>query len=79
MTSIVVKSIIDDVLIAGIFSIIVDETQDLSRHEQVAIVIRYVNINFTPVEAFLGFYKTEFTDGATLSLLMKNTLISCMD
>jgi len=33
MANIVIRDIVDNVLIANIFSIIVDETQDLSRHE----------------------------------------------
>jgi len=45
------------VIIAGIFSVIVDETQDLSRHKQVAIILRYVNNDFEPIEAFLDFIK----------------------
>ncbi|XP_022168058.1 zinc finger MYM-type protein 1-like [Myzus persicae] len=76
MANIVIRDIVDNVLIANIFSIIVDETQDLSRHEQVAIILRYVNNDFSPIEAFLGFYKVESTDGLTLSLLIKNVLIS---
>lgn len=76
MAKIVIKSSVDDVLIAGILSIIVDETQDLSRHEQVAIILRYVNNDFEPIEAFLSFYKSDSTDGLTFSLLIKNTLLS---
>ncbi|CAI6376471.1 unnamed protein product [Macrosiphum euphorbiae] len=67
---------IDNVITAGIFSIIVDETQDLSRHEQVAIIIRYATKDLSPAEVFLGFYKTETTDGETLSMLIKSTLVS---
>ncbi|KAL4120834.1 hypothetical protein QTP88_013452 [Uroleucon formosanum] len=76
MANIVIRDIVDNVLIANIFSIIVDETQDLSKHEQVAIILRYVNNDFYSIEAFLGFYKVESTDGLTLSLLIKNVLIS---
>lgn len=72
----VVENVIDAVIAADIFSVIVDETQDLSRHEQVAIVIRYATDDLSPVEVFLGFYKTESTDGKTLSMLIKSTLIS---
>ncbi|XP_022161888.1 zinc finger MYM-type protein 1-like [Myzus persicae] len=76
MANIVIRDIVDNVLIANIFSMIVDETQDLSRHEQVAIILRYVNTDFCPIEALLGFYIVESTDGLTLSLLIKNVLNS---
>ncbi|KAL4148362.1 hypothetical protein QTP88_002626 [Uroleucon formosanum] len=76
LPNIVIKNIIDNVIAAGIFSIIVDETQDLSRHEQVAIIIRYATKDLSPAEVFLGFYKTETTDGETLSMLIKSTLVS---
>ncbi|XP_026811042.1 zinc finger MYM-type protein 1-like [Rhopalosiphum maidis] len=76
LANIVIENIIDNVIAAGIFSIIVDETQDLSRHEQVAIIIRYATKDLSPAEVFLGFYKTENTDGETLSMLIKSTLVS---
>lgn len=75
MAKIVIKSIVDDLLTAGIFSVIVDETQDLSRHEQVAIILRYINNDFEPIEVFLGFNKTDSTDGLTLFLLIMNTIL----
>ena len=75
MAKVVIKSNVDDVLTAGIFGVIIDETQDLSKHEQVAIILRYVNNDFEPIEAFLGFYKTDSTDGLTLYLLIKNTVL----
>jgi len=76
LANIVIENIIDNVIAAGIFSIIVDETQDLSRYEQVAIIIRYVTKDLFPAEVFLGFYKTENTDGETLLKLIKSTLVS---
>jgi len=51
MANIFIRDIVDNVLIANIFSTIVDETQDLSSHEQVAIILRYVNNDFSPIEA----------------------------
>ncbi|KAL4122041.1 hypothetical protein QTP88_014447 [Uroleucon formosanum] len=76
LANIVIKNIIDNVIAAGIFSIIVDETQDLSRHEQVAIIIRYATKDLSPAEVFLDFYETETTDGETLSMLIKSTFVS---
>jgi len=42
MVDSVLKNIIDDVLLARVYSIIIDETQYLSKHEQVSVVVTYV-------------------------------------
>jgi len=55
LANIVIENIIDTIRAAGIFSIIFDETQDFSRHEQVAIIIRYATKDLSTVEVFLGF------------------------
>ncbi|CAI6375068.1 unnamed protein product [Macrosiphum euphorbiae] len=47
------KSIIKDIQSNGFYSILVDETQDLSYREQVSIYIRYVDQHFVPHEVFL--------------------------
>lgn len=73
MSDYILKSIISEILSAGIFSILIDETQDLSRHEQVSVFIRYVN-NLEPKEVFLGFYRTNSTDGESLVDLIKEVL-----
>jgi len=70
------KSIIKDIQSNGFYSILVDETQDLSYHEQVSIYILYVDQHFVPHEVFLGFYKTITTDGLALTNLIKNVLNS---
>lgn len=49
----------------------VDETQDLSRHEQVSICIRYVTESFEPTEVFLGFFRTHSTNAESLVDLIK--------
>jgi len=43
MTAFVTKNIIKDIQLAGIYSILVDETQDLVKHKQVSFIIRYVD------------------------------------
>lgn len=67
------KSIVNDIQTNGVYSILVDETQDLGYHEQVSIYIRYVD-SFVPHEVFLGFYKTNTTDGLALTNVIKETL-----
>ena len=43
---------------AEFFSILMDETSDLSRMEQVSICIRIVSAELVSTEYFLGFYST---------------------
>ncbi|XP_022183206.1 zinc finger MYM-type protein 1-like, partial [Myzus persicae] len=74
MSSQVIRNITLDIRKANIYSILIDETQDLSRHEQVAFIIRHVDEVFEPKEVFLGFYKTNRTDGETLANLVKEVL-----
>jgi len=70
------KTIVNDIQTNRCYSILVDETQDLSYHEQVSIYIRYVDQHFAPHEVFLGFYKTDTTDGLTLTNLINDILNS---
>jgi len=51
------QSLISNIKEAGIYSILVDETQGLSRHEQVSICVKYVTESVEPTEVFLGFFK----------------------
>ncbi|XP_022170796.1 zinc finger MYM-type protein 1-like, partial [Myzus persicae] len=76
MAAFVKKSIIKDIQLAGIYSILIDETQDLDRHEQVSFIIRYVDGNLNPHEVFIGFYRTARTDGECLTNLIKVVLNS---
>ena len=46
-------------------SIILDETADISKHEQVGICLRYVYDGVTK-ETFVRFYTTNSTDGESL-------------
>jgi len=76
MAAFVTKSIIKDIQLAGIYSILIDETQDLARHEQVSFIIRYFDGNLNPHEVFIGFYRTVRTDGECLTNLIKVVLNS---
>ncbi|XP_060845501.1 zinc finger MYM-type protein 1-like [Rhopalosiphum padi] len=76
MGAFVTKNIIKDIQLAGIYSLLIDETQDLARHEQVSFIIRYVDSNLNPHEDFIGFFRTDRTDGESLTNLIKVVLNS---
>lgn len=59
-------SIISEVAQSEVFSILVDETKDLSRKEQMSFVIRYY-YNGSVCESFLGFEAAQRLDAAALS------------
>ncbi|KAJ8044923.1 Zinc finger MYM-type protein 1 [Holothuria leucospilota] len=57
--------------------LILDETSDLSRDEQVSVCIRWVHEGSGETsETFLGFFKTAATDGKTLLNLTKDALLT---
>ena len=57
------------------YSLIVDETSDTSRKEQVSICLRYVNSCFNANEAFVGFFETDSTTSETLFRVIKDVLM----
>ena len=54
-----------DCIASGPFGVIVDETSDISRHEQVSICLSFI-ADGVKKEAFVGFYETKATDGKAL-------------
>lgn len=59
---------------ARYFAIIVDETSDVSRAEQVSISIRIMTSDFETHEIFLGFYHTPDTKSETLYNVVRDVL-----
>ena len=71
MAKIVLERIICNVQESKHSSIVVDETSDICRTEQVAVCLRYVFEGDTG-ESFVGFYSTPSTEGETLFELVKD-------
>ena len=55
------------------FGIVVDETADISRTEQVSLFLRYI-FNGETKETFTGFYSTKSTEGEVLYELVKTAI-----
>jgi len=51
------------------FSVTVDDRQDVTGIEQESICIHYVDENLTPAEVFIGFYEASQTTGKISPLL----------
>ncbi len=61
---------------ASYYSVMIDESKDVSKSEQLSVVIRYY-LKGTIYERFLGFRKADGLDANFLFLYMKETLSSC--
>ena len=65
----------NEIKASGPFSIIADETSDITNVEQVSLYIRYVKDGIIK-EKFIGFYDTASTTGSSLFNLIKDVLTS---
>lgn len=65
MANFMLERIAAEVRSSEYYGIIVDETSDISRVEQVSLCLRYV-FNSETKETFAGFYPTASTEGEVL-------------
>lgn len=68
----VLREILKEVQNAAFFAIIIDETSDASRKEQLSFVVRVVSDNLIPEEYFLGFYELRETSANFLFNIVKD-------
>lgn len=71
----VLNNLLLDIRSAQFFSIIIDETTDLSTKEQVSVCFRYVNASLEIEETFLGFYETPSTTASSLFTIAQDVLL----
>ncbi len=69
-------STINQIKDARMFALILDESLDISRHEQAAVVLRYMNPQFVVNERFIGFFRATQTDGESLYHLVQTVLMT---
>jgi len=70
----VLSNIVDEATDAPFFAIMMDETTDLSHLEQVAIVVRYCDVNFKAVERLLSLTESSTVTGQALAERMMSIL-----
>ena len=68
------KKIVEEVRQSGEFSLMVDETKDVSKMEQISIVLRYYHGDSVK-ESFLKFLPTDKLDAGNLT----NAILSCLE
>ena len=75
MAQTVLRGIIKQIQSSTFFSLMVDETTDLSNREQVVLVFCWVAEDLTIHEDFIGLYQTDTIDAKALVHLIKDTLL----
>ena len=75
MGSTVQESICSSVCKAGVYTILADETKDCSKKEQLAIIVRYVDVEAVKLfEHFLTYVEATSLDAGSLSTFILDTL-----
>lgn len=75
MAHTVLRNMLQEIRDRDFYSLIVDETTDVSTLEQVSISIRSVDAEFEIYEDFLGLYETSSTTAETLVKILKDVLL----
>ncbi|XP_046621107.1 zinc finger MYM-type protein 1-like [Neodiprion virginianus] len=68
----ILNQLLDEIKAAKCFSIIVDETANISRKEQVSISFRITTLDFEVKKIFIGFYHTPNTKSSTLLKIVED-------
>lgn len=75
LASEVLRQHIQKIKDAPFYSLMVDETSDITRLEQISVVIRHVSDDLQSSETFLGFYETSDTKSKTLFKIVEDILL----
>jgi len=68
------RQLVNEIRSHEYFALIVDETTDISRIEQLSLCIRHVDEHFNILDDFIGLYATPKTDAATITSVIKDSL-----
>lgn len=75
MSNAVLQEIAKDIKADEFFSLMVDETTDVSVKEQLIMVLRHVSDNFEISEEFVGLYSTDTTNADTITKIIRDILL----
>ena len=71
----IVHQVIDGARKSDFYSIMVDETRDISNREQLVICLRWTDEFLMPHEDFVGLYQIDKADASTIAAVVKDVLI----
>lgn len=75
MTLQVLREITANLQSSANFTIMVDETTDMSNKEQVVLVFRWVDNDLVPHEEFVGLYQTDSITSNALVAVIRDVLL----
>ena len=76
MYRLVMKRLLDQIKSASFFSIVIDETRDISGIEQLVVVLRWVSDDYTVFEDVIGFHQADLCDADSIVKIIKTVLLS---
>ena len=71
----ILRDVVESIKAADFFSIMLDESGDVSNKEQTVFCVRWINEKLTPYEDFLGLYEMEKTDADSIVRIIKDSLL----
>ena len=71
----ILRDVVESIKPANFFSIILDESGDVSNKEQAVLYVRWMDENLTPYEDFLALYEMEKTDADSIVRIIKDSLL----
>ena len=75
MTLTILRDVVESIKAADFFSIMFDESRDVSKKEQAVFCVRCIDENLTPYEDFLGLYEMKKTDADSIVHIIKDSLL----
>ena len=72
------RTLLEDIRESCWFSILADETRDISNEEQLVIIIRWVNKIYEVQEDLIGMIHVPSTTSSTLTAAIKDVLVRCI-
>ena len=73
----VIRQIVQDVALSKYFSVVADETTDISTKQQLSLCVRFVNGKLEPQEMFLGLVDMPKADASTIVQAIKSAVTAC--
>ncbi len=73
----VLRGLLASIKEAKFYSIICDETQDISGKEQLGLTVRWVDNSYSINEDLIGMYAVDQTNASTLIAVIKDCLVRC--
>lgn len=74
----VLRQVLNDIKSSKWFSVIGDETRDISNSEQLSISIRWVGNDYSIHEDFIGMFQVPRTNAETLLMAIEDVLVRCV-